>query len=135
MAETRTRLRRVTAAQTSYIAYWDDRGTPTQVTLTEAEYTALGAKGAGVPPRAPHRNATFLYAQAQTRWDTPDGLRHPGDITDAFPGVIEVLTEQGKRQAFPVAECEGTLANLSTFRATTTRNGTTIEAGDVKETR
>jgi len=67
----------VPTAQTRSFARWRLlNGTVVETPLTDAEYAALGVKGAGEPPRgAIPETATWLCAASgRTVWDTPDGL-------------------------------------------------------------
>lgn len=137
MAEERVRtpLRYVTAT-VRYVAYWQDGQTRRTTPLTQEEYRALGAKGAGEPPGKPRPSAVFVAAQEELVWNTTSGQREPGDVTDHFlatMGTIEVIAPDGKRQAFPEGECVGNVRNPQALTTTTTRNNIRMITGEVDQ--
>lgn len=92
------RMRYVTLLGKKFTVQWyvpSDPGTRQEVELTEAEYRALGVKGAGEP----HGRTSLAQVWVAFEWlhyDTPDGKRHPGDVTEV-DGEVRLVLPSGKR--------------------------------------
>lgn len=96
--------------------------------ITEAEYRALAQKGAGAPAnKTGDAAATWLVAYEAWVFDTPDGTLSPGDVTDAWPGLVRVFLGDTK-VSVPTAKAIGPLETLTILPADLPP-GVTIEAG------
>ena len=121
------RVRRVMPDR--FVARWRlPSGAEVEHDLTKAEYRALAVQGASAPPnRTGEQNAFWVHAREQWVFDTPDGMLHPGDVTEAWPGRVRVFL--GARQvSVPVARALWTGGAL-TIAPSDTPSGVTITSG------
>jgi len=71
-------------------------GTIIETPMTEAEYLALGKKGAGEPNRAKvgiPKSAVWILSASMTEWDTPDKKLGFGDYSRSSDGVLIGIDE------------------------------------------
>jgi len=85
--------------------------------LTEQEYRALAGKNAGPPPnRTGDALAVWLHAYEAWTFDTPTGNLEPGDITEAWSGVVTIRTGDGEPKiGVPIERITGSLTDLARF--------------------
>lgn len=99
--------------------YWSEWFVPKEGLLkygmTKREYEDLALPGAGAPAN-PTGDEGSVWQRAWAEWefDTPTGYLEPGDITDAFPGTVNVELPEGVgKLQVPASRVIGSLDNLS----------------------